>query len=124
MTTLAVRSPRPLPADTASRWWLAPLALASLIVLAGDLQPLDLPESYRTPLADIIYEDQASWRAPEKEENPWRSGQDGRIPDARLKSEILPHYDYSQREQPTSRNLFQNENERARPQTNIFRYNF
>lgn len=97
--------------------------LLSAVVIA-DNGGLILPNSYRTPLPDLVYEKQPSWRAEPPEDNAWRGGKAEVENKGRLKVELLPPYDYSEREDTTPRNSFMNEDELARPKTNIFRYNF
>lgn len=99
------------------------LICTSAVVIAQTNGYTKLPESYRTPLSDIIYDDQNQWRAAPEEENPWREGQEVEIK-PRIKAEFFPKYDYETEEDPTTRSLFQNENELEKPRTNIFRYTF
>ncbi len=105
--------------------WLVPLLLLSAVAIADSNGLLDLPESYRTPLSDVVYEDQPTWRAEPQEEYQWRRNGEEMIPESRLKTEILPVHDYTKRQDPTwSGSMFQNENELAKPQTTIFRHSF
>ena len=99
------------------------LLLASAAVIAQTNGILELPESYRTPLPDMVYDEQDSWRAAPTEDNPWREGEESAIK-PRLRTELFPAYDYDTVEDTTQRSLFQNENELERPRTNIFRYTF
>jgi hypothetical protein len=99
------------------------LVLASAAVIAQTNGMLELPESYRTPLSDMVYDEQDSWRAAPAEDNPWREGTEPMI-QPRLRTEIFPEYDYDTVEDSTQRSLFQNEYELERPRTNIFRYTF
>jgi len=99
------------------------LVLASAAVIAQTNGMLELPESYRTPLTDMVYDEQDSWRAAPAEDNPWREGEEPTIK-PRLRTELFPTYDYDTVEDTTQRSLFQNEYELERPRTNIFRYTF
>ena len=99
------------------------LLFASTVVIAQTNGMLELPESYRTPLSDMVYEEQDSWRAAPAEDNPWREGEESTIK-PRLRTELFPAYDYDTVEDTTQRSLFQNEYELEKPRTNIFRYTF
>jgi hypothetical protein len=103
--------------------WLLPVLLLSAVAIA-DNDGLILPNSYRTPLSDLVYEHQPNWRAQPSDENGWRKDKTEPEPDGRFKMQLLPQYDYSTREDPALRNRFMNEDELARPKTNIFKYNF
>jgi hypothetical protein len=103
--------------------WLLPALLLSAVAIA-DNGGLILPNSYRTPLSDLVYEQQSSWRATPKDDFAWRKNKAELESDGRLKMQLLPPYDYSERDDPATRNRFMNEDELARPKTNIFRYNF
>ena len=95
----------------------------SAIVIADSGALLDLPNTYRTPMPDVVYDEQTTWRAAPREDNGWRRGDDVAI-DTRQRKEMWPAYDYTDRGDPTLDNLFMNENELARPKTNVFRYTF
>lgn len=118
--TLLLTSPYP---NEQPRYWLFALALVSAIAIADNAALLNLPKSYRTPLSDVIYDEQTSWRSEPSDDNGWRRQDDDLIGRSRLKTEVLPLYDYSS-DDPTLGNMFMNENELARPKTNVFRYNF
>jgi hypothetical protein len=105
-------------------FWLIPLMLLSAAAIAGSQGRLELPEYYRTPLSDVIYDEHTTWRATPEDDNGWRRGDDDLIQQGRLRREVLPDYDYDQRSDPTLGNTFMNENELARPKTNVFRLNF
>lgn len=83
-----------------------------------------LPESYRTPLSDMVNDDQKEWRAEPKDENPWRENDEDLIMKPRIKAEFFPKYNYRSLQNPISNSLFQNENEIERPVSNIFEYSF
>lgn len=105
--------------------WLVPLLLISAVAIADRDGLLDLPTSYRTPLPEVVYQDQPTWRAAPQDENLWRRDGTGMIPDFRLRTEVLPVHDYSTRQQTTfSGSMFQNENELAKPQMTILRHSF
>ena len=118
-----------LPINTADNnspfnFWLMPLMMFSAVVIAGSQGYLELPEYYRTPLSDVIYDEHTTWRATPEDDNGWRKGQGDLIHQGRLRREVLPHVDYDQRSDPTLDNIFMNENELAKPKTNVFRLNF
>jgi len=104
--------------------WLLPLMLLSAGVIAGSQGYLELPEYYRTPLSDVIYDEHKTWRATPEDDNGWRREQGDLIQQGRLRREVLPNVDYDERRDPTLDNIFMNENELARPKTNVFRLNF
>jgi len=113
-----------MQADPRLYYWLPALVLLSTAAIAGSDGLLELPEFYRTPLSDVIYEDQTTWRSTPEDDNGWRRSDDELIHQGRLRKEILPAFDYEQRNDPTLGNMFMNENELARPKTNLFRLNF
>jgi hypothetical protein len=104
-------------------WWPV-LTLLSAAASAGSDGMLDLPEFYRTPLSEVIYEEQTTWRATPEADNGWRTQDDGRIQQGRLRKEVLPEFDYQERGDPTLGSTFMNERELARPKTNVFRLKF
>jgi hypothetical protein len=85
---------------------------------------LQLPDSYRTPLSDMAYDNNKQWRAASEEANPWRGGNKAVEIKPRIKAEFFPEYDYNTVDDPTTRSLLQNEFELERPRTNLFRYTF
>ena len=99
------------------------LFFVSALVIAQTNGYAELPESYRTPLSDMVYDDN-QWRAAPEEDNPWREDQEELTIKPRIKSELFPKYDYETVDDPTTRSLFQNEYELERPRTNIFKYTF
>lgn len=105
-------------------YWLPLLMLLSAAAIAGSDGLLELPAYYRTPLSDVIYEEQTTWRNTPQDDNGWRRGDDDLIQQGRLRKEVLPAWDYEERRDPTLDNTFMNENELARPKTNVFRLNF
>lgn len=100
------------------------LLFVSAVVFAQSNGYTELPESYRTPLSDMIYEGHTDWRAAPEEDNPWRESEEEQSIKPRIKTEFFPEPDYSTKEDPSSNNLFQNEYEVEKPRTNIFRYSF
>lgn len=104
-------------------WWPV-LALLSATAGAGSDGMIDLPEFYRTPLSEIIYQEQTTWRASPEDDNGWRRQDDGFIQQGRLRKEILPDVDYQERGDPTLGSTFMNERELARPKTNVLRLKF
>lgn len=89
-----------------------------------------LPETYRTPLSDMVYQDMKEWRAEPEDEYPWREDEEDLLIKPRIKVELFPQYNYDSLyyrdsiEDPISNSLFQNENEIERPVSNIFQYSF
>jgi len=99
------------------------LFFASAVVFAqGGIT--NLPESYRTPLSDMTYDDQTEWRAEPKDENPWREGDKELLIKPRIKIEIFPQYTPDSSGNPVSRSLIQNEDEVEKPASNFFEYTF
>lgn len=82
-----------------------------------------LPETYRTPLSDMVAKDSNEWRAKPEEKNPWREDEE-LILKPRIKVELFPQYNYDKLENPISDSLFQNKNEIERPVSNILEYSF
>jgi hypothetical protein len=115
---------RPAEHNNQMQFWLMPFLLLSAVAFAGSQDYLELPEYYRTPLSDVIYEEQTTWRATVDDDNGWRRGDGDMIQQGRLRREVLPEVDYDERRDPTLGNIFMNENELARPKTNVFRLNF
>ena len=98
------------------------LFFVSTAVFAQTNGITQLPESYRTPLSDMVYDDNDQWRTPP--DNPWREGQKELEIKPRFKAQFSPEYDYDTMDDPTTRSLLQNEYELERPRTNIFKYTF
>jgi hypothetical protein len=99
------------------------LLLVSAVVVAQNDIYTEVPESYRTPLSEMIYEGHTDWRAAPEEDNPWRENEEASIK-PRIKAEFFPTPDYSKPKQPEPGKLFQNEDELEKPRTNIFKYTF
>ena len=100
------------------------LFFISAIVIAQTNGITKLPESYRTPLSDMVYEDLNEWRSEPEEENPWRKKSEEPLIKPRLRVELFPQYNYDSLQNPVSNSLFQNENEIERPVSNILEYKF
>ena len=100
------------------------LFFVSALSFAATNEVIQLPESYRTPLSDMVYDNNKEWRAHPEEDNPWRENEEESIIKPRLKAEFFPEVDYDTVEDPNTRSLFQNEDEIERPRTNIFKYTF
>ncbi len=100
------------------------LFFISAIVIAQTNGITKLPESYRTPLSDMVYEDLNEWRSEPEEENPWREKSEEPLIKPRLKVELFPKYNYDSLQNPVSDSLFQNQNEIERPVSNILEYKF
>jgi len=107
-----------------SHFWLFSLLLLSAAAIAGSDGLLELPEHYRMPLSDVVYEEHTSWRAMPEDDNGWRRGDGDLIHQGQRRKEMLPRWDYEAQRDTTLDNIFMNEGELARPKTNVFRYNF
>ncbi len=106
------------------------LFFVSAAVFAQTNGIIQLPETYRTPLSDMVYEDLKEWRAEPEDENPWREGEEDLKIKPRIKVELFPQYNYDSLyyrdsiDNPLSNVLFQNETEIERPVSNVFQYSF
>ncbi len=100
------------------------LLFTSATVFAGANGLIVLPESYRTPLSDMIHDDSQQWRIKPEEKNPWRENGEEPILQPRFKAEFFPKYNYESVEDPNPGPLFQNEYELDKPVSNIFKYTF
>ncbi|RKZ60152.1 MAG: hypothetical protein DRQ44_13010 [Gammaproteobacteria bacterium] len=100
------------------------LFFISAVVFAGANGIIQLPDSYRTPLSDMVYDDNKEWRSEPEDENPWREDEEELILQPRLKAEFFPQYNYDSIQNPNPGSLFQNENEIDKPVSNIFKYTF
>jgi len=100
------------------------LFFVSAVVIAQTSGITKLPESYRTPLSDMVYEDMKDWRSEPEEENPWRESDEEPLIKPRLRVDLFPRYNYDSLQNPVSDSLFQNENEIERPVSNILEYSF
>jgi hypothetical protein len=98
--------------------------LLSAAASAGSDGMIELPEFYRTPLSEVIYEEQTTWRATPDADNGWRKSDEDMIQQGRLRKEMFPEFDYQERGDPTLGSTFMNERELARPKTNVFRMKF
>ena len=100
---------------------------AAVFAQAGIVQ---LPDTYRTPLSDMVYQDLKEWRAEPEEDNPWRENGEEQLIKPRIKVEFFPQYNYDSLhyrdsiEDPVSNSLFENETEIQRPVSNVFQYTF
>ena len=99
------------------------LLFASAVVFA-QAGITKLPESYRTPLSDMVYDDLNEWRTVPEDDNPWRENEEELLIKPRLRVKLFPKYNYDSLENPISNSLFQNENEIERPVSNILEYTF
>lgn len=100
------------------------LFFISAVVIAQTSGITKLPESYRTPLSDMVYEDLTEWRSEPEEDNPWREKSEDPLIKPRLRVELFPKYNYESLQNPVSDSLFQNEYEIERPVSNILEYKF
>jgi len=85
---------------------------------------IQLPDSYRTPLSDLVQEQSKDWRAEPEQDNPWRENDEDLVIKPRIKIELFPSYKPDSSGNPVSNSLFQNENEIEKPVSNIFEYTF
>jgi len=83
---------------------------------------IQLPDTYRTPLSDMVHKDNQDWRAEPEQENPWRENDEELIIKPRIKVELFPSYKPDSSGNPVSNSLFQNEDEIEKPASNIFEY--
>lgn len=116
--------PNTVQLNNPSNFWLFSLLLLSAAAIAGSSGMLELPEYYRMPLSDVVYEEHTTWRATPEDDNGWRRGDDDLIHQGQRRREVLPRWDYDEQRDPTLDNIFMNEGELARPKTNVFRLNF
>ncbi len=100
------------------------LMLLSAAAIAGSDGLLELPQYYRSPLSDVVYEEHPTWSATPEDDNGWRKQDGDLIQQGRLRKEVLPAWDYEDRGDPTLGNIFMNERELARPKTNVLRLKF
>lgn len=102
---------------------LALLFFISAVVFAD--ANINLPPDYRTPLPEIVYDNNNEWRAIPDEENPWREEEGKVLFKPRIKAELFPMYHYDKSTEDTNPNVFLNEGtQQERPVTNIFKYTF
>lgn len=97
---------------------------ASAAVFASANGITSLPESYRTPLPDMVYDNHKEWRAAPDDDNPWREGKEELIVKPGINAKLFPRYNYDSVENPNPGSLFQNANELDKPVSNIFKFNF
>jgi hypothetical protein len=100
------------------------LLFVSAMVFAQASGITELPESYRTPLSDMVYEDLTEWRVEPEDEYAWREGAEEPLIKPRLRVDLFPRYNYDSLQNPVSDSLFQNQNEIERPVSNILEYKF
>ncbi len=100
------------------------LSFVSAMVFAQASGITELPESYRTPLSDMVYEDTTEWRAEPEEEYAWRDSDEEPLIKPRLRVDLFPRYNYDSLQSPVSDSLFQNQNEIEKPVSNILEYKF
>ncbi len=111
-----------LPATQRSNGFALLLFFVSTTVYAAANGIIQLPETYRTPLSDMIHEGNKDWRAEPEQDNPWRENGEELIIKPRIKVELFPSYKPDSTGNPVSNSLFQNEDEIEKPVTNIFQY--
>ena len=100
------------------------LFFASAAVFASANGITHLPEFYRTPLPDMVYDNNNEWRAAPDADNPWREDKEELIVKPGINAKLFPRYNYDSVENPNPGSLFQNENELDKPVSNIFKYTF
>ncbi len=100
------------------------LFLFSAATLAANNGITHLPETYRTPLSDMVYDEHHDWRVEPGEKNPWREMEEDLLIKPRIKVELFPEYTPDSSGNPVSNSLFQNEYEVEKPATSIFKYTF
>ena len=106
------------------------LFFVSAAVFAQANGIVKLPESYRTPLSDMVYDDQKEWRTEAKDENPWRENGEDTAIKPRIKLELFPQYNYDSlyfsdsTDDPRMNPTIHNETEIQRPVSNILEYSF
>jgi hypothetical protein len=83
---------------------------------------IQLPDTYRTPLSDMVHDSNKDWRTTPGEDNPWREDGEKLIIKPRIKVELFPSYKPDSSGNPVSNSLFQNEDEIEKPVSNIFEY--
>ncbi len=111
-----------LPTTQRSNGFALLLFFVSTTVYAAANGIIQLPETYRTPLSDMIHEGNKDWRAEPEQDNPWRENSEELIIKPRIKVELFPSYKPDSTGNPVSNSLFQNEDEIEKPVTNIFQY--
>ena len=116
--------PNTVQPNNPSNLWLFLLLLLSAAAIAGSSGLLELPEHYRMPLSEVVYEEHTTWRATPEDDNGWRRGDGDLIHQGQRRKEVLPRWDYDEQRDRTLDNIFMNEGELARPKTNVFRLNF
>jgi hypothetical protein len=116
--------PNTVQFNSQSNFWLFSLLLLSAAAIAGSDGLLELPEHYRAPLSEVVYEEHTTWRATPEDDNGWRRGDGDLIHQGQRRKEVLPRWDYGEQRDRTLDNIFMNEGELARPKTNVFKYNF
>jgi len=106
------------------------LFFASAAVFASANGIIQLPESYRTPLSDMVYDDNDTWRAEPDDENPWRENEEDQTLKPRIKVKLFPQYNYdSLYYQDSTRDSIpgpplNEETEIERPVSNVFEFSF
>ena len=98
----------PVHYSNPGHYWLAILSLFSAAAIAGSDGLLELPEHYRIPLSEVVYEEHSTWRAAPEDDNGWRRGDGDLIHQGQRRREVLPRWDYEDRRDPTLGNIFMN----------------
>ena len=119
-----IYQPNSVQVNNQSHFWLLPLLLLSAAAIAGSDGLLELPEHYRMPLSEVVYEEHTTWRATPEDDNGWRRGDGDLIHQGQRRKEVLPRWDYDEQRDRIFDNIFMNEGELVRSKTNVFRYNF
>ncbi len=111
-----------LPAPQRTNGFALLLFFVSTAAYAAANGIIQLPETYRTPLSDMIPHGNKDWRAKPGNDNPWREDNEELIIKPRIKVELFPSYKPDSSGNPVSNSLFQNEDEIEKPVSNIFEY--
>ena len=115
-------SPHRLTVPHCANSFALPLFFVSAVAFAAANGIIQLPNTYRTPLSDMVYDSNKDWRAEPEQTNPWRENGEELIIKPRIKVELFPSYKPDSTGNPVSNSLFQNENEIEKPVSNIFEY--
>ena len=110
--------------DSRSPWFfISSIFFVSAVVWADS--NTSLPQSYRTPLSEIVHEDHTDWRAVPEQQNPWRENQGEIVFKSRIKAEMFPLYQHEDPIVDAQPSIFPHDGtQQERPVTNIFKYTF
>ena len=111
-----------LPAQQRTNGFALLLFFVSAAAYAAANGIIQLPDTYRTPLSDMVHKDNQDWRAVPEQKNPWRENAEDLIIKPRIKVKLFPSYKPDSSGNPVSNSLFQNADEIEKPASNIFEY--